>query len=76
MQKSKTGVDRLLDRPQAAAYLNVSVATVIRLDRDGLLPKIKLGGKAKSRVRYRRADLDALIASGYMPATSGPLAAK
>lgn len=50
------------------------MATVVRLDRDGVLPKIKLGGKVKSRVRYRRADLDALIESGYSPATSGPLA--
>lgn len=71
---NRTTAHPLLTIPEAAAYLNVSVPTMWRLRRDGVVPVVKLGNKAKSRVRVRREDLDALIAAGYQPATSGPLA--
>lgn len=71
---NRTTAHPLLTIPEAAAYLNVSVPTMWRLRRDGVVPVVKLGDKTKSRVRVRREDLDALIAAGYQPATSGPLA--
>jgi len=63
-----------LDVPQVAAITSTSNDTVRRLLRDGVLPYSKPGGKPKSRIRIRRADVDALMAAGYTPATSGPLA--
>ena len=78
MKKPKTGADvftsPLLDVDEAAAYLNVSPATVRRFRRDGVLPVVKLGGQSRSRIRFRRTDVEALIESGYTPATKGPLA--
>ena len=78
MKKPRTGGDvfksPLLDVDETAVYLNVSPATVRRLRRDGVLPVVKLGGKSKSRIRFRQADLDALIAANTSPATTGPLA--
>lgn len=64
----------LMEVPDTADYLNLTEGTVRRLIRDGVIPIVKLGGKKKSRIRVRRADLDALIAANYQPATSGPLA--
>lgn len=66
----------LLDVWEACDVLNMPEGTVRRLIRDGVIPVVKLGGKSKSRIRVRRQDLDALIAANYVPATSGPLAAK
>lgn len=60
--------------PDTCDYLNLTEGTVRRLIRDGVIPIVKLGGKVKSRIRVRRADLDALIAANYHPATTGPLA--
>lgn len=78
MKKPKTGGDvfnsPLFDPDETAAYLNVSIATVRRFRRDGVLPVVKLGGKSKSRIRFRQSDLDALIAANTSPATTGPLA--
>ena len=72
--KKQAPASPLLTVDEAATYLNVTPATVRRFRRDGLLPVIKLGGHTKSRIRFRRADIDALIESGYTPATTGPLA--
>lgn len=74
MQKQIPPASPLLTVDEAAAYLNVTASTVRRFRRDGLIPVVKLGGQAKSRIRFRRADIDALIESGYSPATAGPLA--
>ncbi len=64
----------LLTVDETADYLNLTPQTVRRLHRDGVLPSVKLGGKSKSRIRFKQSDLDAVIESGYRPATSGPLA--
>ena len=66
----------LLDVWQVCDYLNFTEGAVRRLIRDGVIPVVKLGAKSKSRIRVRRADLDALIAANYRPATSGPLAGR
>lgn len=68
--------DDLLTVAQTADRLNVSEPTIRRFTRDGVLPVVKLGGKAKSRIRIRNSDVDALIENGYRAATTGPLARK
>ena len=57
----------LLDTKQAAAYLNISPATLHtwRTTKRTIIPYIKLGGK---HVRYRLADLDAYIAANVVAA--------
>jgi excisionase family DNA binding protein len=62
------------DVPGGAHYLGVTEPTMRRLIRDGVIPVTKVGGKPKSRIRILKADLDRLLESGYVPATSGPLA--
>ena len=47
----------LLNRDQVAACLGASVSTVIRLERRGVLPHVKLG----RLVRFRPVDVEALI---------------
>lgn len=64
----------LLTPFDAADYWGTTEGSIRRLMRDGVLPYSKPGGKAKSRIWIRRADLDALIEAGYHAATSGPLA--
>jgi len=71
---SAAPLDPLFDVWQVSDYTNMSEPAVRRLIRDGVIPVIKLGGKAKSRIRVRKSDLDALIAASLTPATSGPLA--
>ncbi len=66
--------DPLLDVWQTADYLGITEPAARRLVRDGGIPIIKIGGKAKSRIRVRQSDLDALIEASTTPATSGPLA--
>jgi len=66
--------DPLLDVWQTAEYLGVTEPAARRLVRDGVIPIIKIGGKAKSRIRVRQSALDALIERSTIPATSGPLA--
>lgn len=68
--------DDLLDTWQVADVLGMTEPGVRRLIRDGVIPIIKLGGKAKSRIRVRRSDLQRLIEASTRPATSGPLAPK
>lgn len=58
----------------AADYIDSTEGTIRRYIRDGVLPYSKPGGRLKSRIFIRRADLDALIEANYRPATSGPLA--
>ena len=64
----------LLTVDEVAILLNVAPSTVRRFRRDGLLPVIKLGGQTKSRIRFRRTDVEALIEAGLIPASTGPLA--
>jgi excisionase family DNA binding protein len=61
----------LLDRYQAEDYLNVSGSTLEKWVRAGLLPVIRLGGQPRSRLRFRRADLDAFIQRSTTPAKAG-----
>lgn len=78
MKQLKTGADvftsPVTDVRGAARYLGVSESSMRRLIRDGVVPVTKVGGKPKSRIRVLTVDLDRLLASGYSPATSGPLA--
>lgn len=50
---------RLLDRPQAARYLNLSVWSLIDLEAAGLLARVRIG--EVRRVLYDVKDLDKLI---------------
>ena len=61
----------LLDRYQAEDYLNVSGSTLEKWVRAGLLPVVRLGGQPRSRLRFRRADLDAFIQRSTTPAKAG-----
>ncbi len=65
---------QMLDVWEVAEYLGVTEPAARRLIRDGVIPIIKVGGKAKSRIRVRQSALDALIERSTTPATSGPLA--
>ena len=64
----------MLDVWEVAEYLGITEPAARRLIRDGIIPIVKVGGKARSRIRVRRSDLDALIEASTTPATSGPLA--
>jgi excisionase family DNA binding protein len=57
--KRKRRASRLVGRPQAAGYLNVTPRTVDRLVARGLLNPIRLPGIR--RTLFDRVDLDALI---------------
>jgi excisionase family DNA binding protein len=61
----------LLDRYQAEDYLNVSGSTLEKWVRAGLLPVVRLGGQPRSRLRFRRVDLDAFIERSTTPAKAG-----
>ena len=74
MKKKALPQPTLLTVDEVATLLNVAPQTVRRFRRDGVLPVVKLGGKSKSRIRFRECDVLALIESGYQHATSGPLA--
>lgn len=50
----------LVTRREAAEILASSISTIIRLERTGALPVVRLRG-GKGRVRYSVADLEALI---------------
>jgi DNA-directed RNA polymerase subunit RPC12/RpoP len=52
----------LVTRAQGAAMLNTSVDTMMQLDREGLLPAVRL--RKGGQVYYRRADLVALVERG------------
>jgi hypothetical protein len=67
---------RWLEMWEASIYSGFPEGTLRRFARDGVLPITKPGGKPKSRIRIDRHDLDALMAAGYQPATTGPLANK
>lgn len=66
----------LLSYPEAAAYLGTPEETVRGWGKRGILPLVKLGGATRSRVRIRRADLDAFIEASTIPAIWGPLSAE
>ena len=71
MNNPKLVQPNLLDRYQAEDYLNVSGSTFEKWVRAGLLPVIRLGGQPRSRMRFRRADLDAFIERSTTPAKAG-----
>jgi excisionase family DNA binding protein len=47
----------LVTRAEAAKLLRVSQNHVVKLERDGLFPAVRLG----RRVRYRRSDLETAV---------------
>jgi len=53
-----TDKTELLTRKQAAQLMNCSIKFITRLERQGLLPCLALGGHYR---RFRRADIEALI---------------
>jgi excisionase family DNA binding protein len=55
------GDRRLLSRDQVAEFLGASISTVVRLERRGDLPHVKLG----RLVRFRPGDVEALIERAY-----------
>lgn len=57
--------DPLLDIAQAAQYSGLSVRFLRRLTHEERIPVVRIGG----RVRFRRSDLDALLAAHTRPAT-------
>jgi len=62
------GRDRLLKRPQAAAYLGLATQTLAKWACTGkYLPLVKLGNRA---VRYRQSDLDKFIEKQTVGASS------
>jgi predicted DNA-binding transcriptional regulator AlpA len=55
----------LLDRDQLAAYLQVDVRTLRRLEREGAIPRpARIGGRID---RWRQGDIDAWLESGAPP---------
>ena len=56
----KTVNAELLTRKQVAALFQVSIDTVIRMEKRGILPVVRLGLVASPR--YKRSDVEALIA--------------
>lgn len=50
----------LLTRKQIAELFQVSLSTVIRMEKRGILPVVRLGLVASPR--YKRSDVEALIA--------------
>lgn len=57
------GVREYFTREEAAEYLRVSPRSVDRLAASGRLLRVKFGDHDKSRVRFRRQDLDAFVES-------------
>ena len=57
--------DGLLDAHEAAAFLNVKLSTIRQWTYQRRLPVVKLFGRA---ARYRRRDLERLIADSTRPA--------
>jgi excisionase family DNA binding protein len=55
-----TITNELLTRKQVAALFQMTAMTIIRLEESGKLPAIRIG----TRVRYKRADVEALITAG------------
>jgi hypothetical protein len=57
--------DRLVvPRPEARKLLSISQNTIIRLEKLGYLPPIKLGRTRNSKTYYRWSDILALIEKG------------
>ena len=53
--------NHLLNSQQAADYLNVNLATLLRLAYAGEIASVKMGNKRRSPRRFRRADLEAFV---------------
>jgi excisionase family DNA binding protein len=51
--------EEVMTKDQAAAYLHISMATLERWMRAGLLPVVKLAGRR--RVLFRKVALDAVL---------------
>jgi excisionase family DNA binding protein len=66
--------DEWLTKRQASRYLKVSVPTLDRWMRRGLVRFYKLGEGPLARVQFRRSDLDALRREGRPPPEPGAYA--
>ena len=64
----------LMRQRAAARYLNMPDSTFAKFGRAGFFPTVRFGGSPRSRLWYRREDLDAWMQSSTTPATAGPLA--
>jgi hypothetical protein len=62
MSKSNKALDHrlLVPRAEAASMLSTSVATIIRLENDGILEAVKLSRGQNSRTYYRLSDVQRL----------------
>ena len=59
--------NHLLNYRQAAEYLNVNLATLLRLTYAGEIASVKMGDKRRSPRRWRRADLEAFVTTHIKP---------
>ena len=62
--------DHLLDVHEAAAMLGLKATTIYRWSYERRIPTVKLGGK-RGALRFRRSDVEALIARSVRPARRG-----
>jgi len=61
-------IDQLLTAKEVAAILRVQPSTVFAAAATGRLPALRIwSGRRKSLLRFRRADIDALIAGNGTP---------
>lgn len=71
MHETRVDADDLLTYAEAAALLNVSTRTVMRLRQDGALdPVVDRGLRGAVSVRFRRSDVEALLAGDESAAVS------
>ena len=63
----------LLDKYGGADHVGLPISTFEKFARARLFPTVRLGGQPRSRLRFRREDLDAWVESSTTPATAGPL---
>ena len=72
MRRHSPKLTTLLTRREVAELLHVSESTLVRLNRSGAIPIMKVSKRA---VRIDPADVDAYQASQRMAAAAGPGAA-
>jgi len=64
ISEAKTTEQILFTRAQVARLIGASVATVVRLERDGRLKPVRLTSRSTGQVYFRRADVLALAEGG------------
>ena len=66
----------LIPRARGSELFGVSVDTLRRMERAGMLTPIRLSGRPQSWVHYRRAEVEALLEHGVSAAPAEPKRAK